>query len=129
MKLNEGFQFHAARVNYGRHVTLTVARWLSDGSTQVVEAPKVRTIEAGAEYGPDRELLVMLPEQAQQLMDTLWAAGFRPADGHGTAGQLGATQAHLGDMRALLAHHIGATLAGVPARAPRPVIENPPPGF
>jgi hypothetical protein len=39
--------------------------------------------------------------QAQALMDDLWAAGLRPAEGSGSAGSLLATQRHLADMRQL----------------------------
>ena len=46
-------------------------------------------------------------EQAQQLMDDLWAAGLRPIEGAGSAGQLAATEAHVGDLRKLLFHHVG----------------------
>lgn len=42
------------------------------------------------------------PRQAQKLMDELWRAGVRPADGAGSVGQLGAVQAHLADMRKLV---------------------------
>lgn len=40
---------------------------------------------------------------AQVLMDDLWASGFRPTEGTGSAGSLQATQAHLKDMRKLVA--------------------------
>lgn len=40
-------------------------------------------------------------EQAQQLMDALWDVGVRPAQGHGSSGQLAATLKHLEDMRAM----------------------------
>ena len=39
--------------------------------------------------------------KTQQLMDALWGLGFRPTEGHGSAGQLAATQRHLEDMRTL----------------------------
>jgi hypothetical protein len=40
--------------------------------------------------------------QAQILIDDLWAAGFRPTEGTGSAGSLKATQDHLEDMRKLV---------------------------
>ena len=40
--------------------------------------------------------------EAQALMDRLWKAGFRPTEGAGSAGALGATQHHLEDMRTLV---------------------------
>ena len=50
------------------------------------------------------------PEDAQVLMDSLWDAGLRPTQGHGTAGQLSATQAHLDDMRAITADKLKVQL-------------------
>lgn len=41
-------------------------------------------------------------EEAQALMDGLWAAGIRPTEGHGSTGQLGAIERHLADMRMLV---------------------------
>jgi hypothetical protein len=35
------------------------------------------------------------------LIDALWTAGLRPTEGHGSTGQLAATERHLEDMRAL----------------------------
>lgn len=40
--------------------------------------------------------------QAQELMDRLWQAGYRPAEGKGSAGALAATERHLEDMRRLV---------------------------
>ncbi len=43
-----------------------------------------------------------LDEQAaQELMDSLWDVGIRPAEGKGSAGQMGATLKHLEDMQAI----------------------------
>jgi len=44
----------------------------------------------------------MSDSEAQVLADQLWAAGFRPTQGHGTSGQLAATEKHLDDMRCLV---------------------------
>ena len=37
--------------------------------------------------------------EAQELIDALWSAGFRPSEGSGSAGSLKATEKHLSDMR------------------------------
>ena len=44
------------------------------------------------EYSND---IVLRPEQAQELMDSLWQCGVRPVQGSGSAGSLAATEAHL----------------------------------
>ena len=46
---------------------------------------------------------------AQQLMDDLWLAGFRPTEGTGSAGAYAAVQKHLEDMR-----HIAFSKLSVP---------------
>lgn len=43
--------------------------------------------------------------EAQGLMESLWKAGIRPRSGEGSVGQLGATERHLADMRAIVAKH------------------------
>ena len=40
-------------------------------------------------------------EEAQELMDSLWAAGIRPTQAKASAGQADAMQRHLDDMRVL----------------------------
>jgi hypothetical protein len=47
----------------------------------------------------------------QNLLDNIWALGYRPKD-IGTAGHLAATTKHLNDMRKLVEHHSGAKLDG-----------------
>lgn len=47
-------------------------------------------------------LLTLDENQAQQLMDALWAGGLRPTEGHGSAGQIGAVERHLEDMRKIV---------------------------
>lgn len=47
-------------------------------------------------------LLKLDRQAAQSLMDQLWNCGVRPAEGHGSAGQLGATERHLKDMRRIV---------------------------
>ena len=41
-------------------------------------------------------------QEAQVLMDDLWASGLRPTEGNGSAGALAATNNHLQDMRRLV---------------------------
>lgn len=46
--------------------------------------------------------LLIESETAQSLMDQLWNLGIRPTEGHGSTGQLAATERHLEDLRALV---------------------------
>ena len=55
-------------------------------------------------------LMRMEPTEAQRLMDALWNAGLRPANGEGSIGQIGAMQKHMDDMRAIAAKSLGVTL-------------------
>jgi hypothetical protein len=68
-----------------------------DGSIGAVTHMQVREVEPGTEL-PDTPVHLD-NEQAQQLIDDLYRAGFRPTDAQGTAGQLEAMKAHLDDMR------------------------------
>lgn len=45
------------------------------------------------------ESLVITQDTAQELMNSLWECGLRPAQGAGSAGQLETMKAHLEDMR------------------------------
>jgi hypothetical protein len=42
---------------------------------------------------------VLMQTEAQQMIDELWACGLRPTEGSGSAGQSGAQQAHIDDLR------------------------------
>lgn len=70
-----------------------------------VELRQVPDVEQAMERSP---FMRMTDEDAKSLMDALWNAGIRPSNGEGSLGQLGATQRHLEDMRALAFHNVGA---------------------
>lgn len=46
-------------------------------------------------------------EAAQDLIDALWRCGLRPTEGHGSAGQLAATERHLADIRKIAFKKLG----------------------
>lgn len=46
--------------------------------------------------------LIINQETAQELMNSLWECGLRPAQGAGSAGQLETMKAHLEDMRKIV---------------------------
>jgi len=58
----------------------------------------------------DSPLMTINGTEAQGLMDELWRVGVRPTSGEGSVGQIGATERHLADMRALVAHFSNAEL-------------------
>lgn len=51
------------------------------------------------EHGPTMRLT---RDEAQQILDGLWHAGFRPRDGAGSLAHVDAQKAHLEDMRRLV---------------------------
>jgi len=59
----------------------------------------IESIDEGAYSDPTA--VISIPE-AQFLLDELWNCGLRPSDGSGNAGQLGATERHLSDMRKIV---------------------------
>lgn len=59
----------------------------------------VESIDEGQYCEPTA--VISIPE-AQFLLDELWNCGLRPSDGSGNAGQLGATERHLSDMRKIV---------------------------
>ncbi len=75
--------------------------------TKPVEFRVINEGEEGAQHPP---LMALSQEAAQSLVDELWLCGIRPTEGTGSAGSLAATQAHLADMRAIVANSLGADL-------------------
>lgn len=69
------------------------------GMFQVRATYELKPIEMGEDVPP---MLRFDESTAQQLMDELWRVGVRPKSGEGSLGQLGATERHLADVKALL---------------------------
>jgi len=63
--------------------------------------PTWNEITEGSPLGYSNDI-VLRPEQAQELMDSLWQCGMRPAQGSGSAGSLAATEAHLATVKEYL---------------------------
>jgi len=77
--------------------------WLSDSPAPVQSVATQITFTQIDTPGTVLPAAIHLtPGEATQLLDELWRAGIRPTDGTGSVGQLGATQAHLQDMRAIV---------------------------
>ncbi len=74
-------------------------RKLSNGVFSFGEITEFVQVEEGDDVKP---LIRLDQENAQELMDTLWDAGLRPAGAAGSAGQLSAVENHLADMRKMV---------------------------
>jgi len=104
------YDFFAERGDFGRHISISLAMRLPDGVQYGDQgAPMMRSVATGLTFtevepfgvAPDAPLLRLSQNDAQALMDELWQAGVRPANGVGSVGQLAATEGHLKDMRAI----------------------------
>lgn len=69
------------------------------GGCAVVDPLVMRTVEPGDTLGDP--FLSISYEAAEALMNELWSCGIRPTD-VGSPGELGATKAHLADMRKIV---------------------------
>ena len=56
----------------------------------------------GIYYDSSIEEVVLRPEEAQALMDSLWHCGFRPTEGKGSAGAMAATEDHVKTLKEYL---------------------------
>ncbi len=64
----------------------------------------MKKVESNVEVSPTVSIGI---NEAQTLMDDLWAAGIRPTEGSGSAGSLRATERHLSDMRKIVFNKLG----------------------
>ena len=81
--------------DFGDIYAIMCARDDGQGHRKVLCRPEeVDYIEANTTDAYD-PLLRLSTEEAQQLMDELWAAGLRPTEGKGLAGAMAAVQEHL----------------------------------
>lgn len=103
----EGLRIRCARSAYEAFEVAFLIEERREGRRVATGAVTMNSVEPGR-----RADTFTLPEGAcQQLADDLWDAGFRPRGAAGSAGQLDAVQAHLGDMRTL-AEKLGVVLEG-----------------
>lgn len=95
----ERLEARAAKRAWGDNVDILLRQ---RGENGVISFGKSVQMVEGNDYTIQDETFSLGPTAAQQLMDDLWAAGVRPTEGQGSAGQIGAVQAHLADMRKLV---------------------------
>lgn len=87
---------------WSRAIALRLGWKRSDGSLDVVTDLMVKHYESTDGCLAVDPFVTLCPTEAQQLMDELWRCGIRPVEGHGSVGQLAATENHLHDMQALV---------------------------
>jgi len=82
--------------NYGwrQGVVLIGRKYLPETRKMFELVPTWNEVEEGHMTEPANDI-ALNPEQAQELMDSLWQCGIRPVQGSGSAGSLAATEAHL----------------------------------
>lgn len=111
--MNGGLKFHASRDPWsmGTDIELRVALFSAEGAIYAAEPLKINTVPIvkGTIIPTFARIGI---NEAQTLADALWDAGIRPAGAAGSAGQLGAVLAHLGDMRAIVAAKLNVPLSG-----------------
>ena len=80
--------------------SLWVGRRGCRGDLSVARNVRFDPIAEGVSLGDPT--FILRQEAAQKLFQSMYDAGLRPANGEGSAGQLGATERHLADMRRLV---------------------------
>lgn len=94
-------RIHIERVDFNRYVNLHL---ITDkfGETFVAEPAviKERKFENGYDFADP--FVRFTEQQAQQLMEGLWRAGFRPNNGESSVAHVDAMKYHLEDMRRLV---------------------------
>jgi hypothetical protein len=109
------FKFDISRQDYDRAFHVKAWKELEDGMVATMSPVTI------IRHGPDTpcpEAMHLTPKDCQSLMDSLWDAGIRPSQGHGSTGQLAAVQNHLEDTRGLLAKVTDALIAQLPKKKP-----------
>lgn len=102
--MNRNLRTAIERRNFGRGFELHLYTCDGDdGLASVAEPITFRKVDdpTGAHDTP--AAVTLDHRQAQALADQLWEAGFRPTQGQQSEGQHGAMNAHLQDMRHMVA--------------------------
>lgn len=101
MNTRPALYFHLRRDMIHRGIALDMVNADKNAPAEIATHVEFAPVNPGASFssGP---LLTLLDAEAQQLMDALWNCGVRPTEGHGSVGQLAATERHLQDMQKLV---------------------------
>lgn len=90
--------------SYGFNYTLDAHLQFPDGRVAIPEQSltfRTMTRDEAAQV-PRQPILTAPKESLQSLIDQLWYLGLRPTEGHGSTGQLAATERHLDHTTRLL---------------------------
>lgn len=83
--------------------SLFMAHRFEDGRIALPQPMILTVIEPTQAIPKENPLVSFDSPEAQRLMDDLWNLGIRPTEGHGSTGQLAATEKHLDHVTHLLA--------------------------
>lgn len=83
-------------------IQLFMAQRFEDGRIAVAMPLTMKIIDPSEVVQSDLPLFSFDPTTAQRLMNELWHLGIRPTEGHGSTGQLAATEKHLNHLERLL---------------------------
>lgn len=111
--IEQGFRWHVQNNFYSREFYL-YAMFMDarTGSRSIATNVTFETLTEGESH---REpMLKMGPEEAQMLIDALWEAGVRPTN-VGTAGERGALQDHIKDLRMVVTRVLPPLRGGEPS--------------
>lgn len=98
MRCEYPFQFFVEERWYNNSFAFYGASSFNDRK-QVILPVTLKSRERGTQQEP---FLDLGRDEAQQLFESLWKAGFRPKDGTGNGGHIEAIKYHLEDMRRLV---------------------------
>lgn len=95
---------------FSDHINLFVGVKHDNGRIDLPKRIEWEMIEPTACIPEQHPILTLNPTEAQRLMDELWNLGIRPTEGHGSTGQLAATEKHLTHVSHLLDLTLTTTL-------------------
>lgn len=99
---------YAMREPWADAIAIALFREDQHGNRYAAEPVEFSKVERGVMVEPAIRLKW---DEAQRLVDELWACGIRPSQGIGSAGQLGATEKHLADMQKIATKLLDKVLA------------------
>lgn len=94
-------KFHLQSASYGRGVELRLCSLNAAGDIDGEAQPAIfHSIKEGEMW--NAPMATITKDAAQNLIDELWALGYRPERGQMSIGQVAATEKHLNDMRTIV---------------------------